>query len=291
MLHLLMDFLNSYGIHPFHPFDSRWLYGDMVFILEPFFWIACGVPMAMMTPLPALRVLLLALLVGAPLFFTAQGFLPWGSFAVLALVALVTGVLQRHSGKNGRRGLAAALGLGVAFIAVQGIASGMAERRVTDALQAKNRANHVLDVALTSFPSNPLCWSFVSIEDNAQAGTYTLRRGVLSLAPRTLPVDACPVPLVRGTLPPTPAPDMAFLSSEHGSLDTLRLLKAGNCHLEAWLRFARVPSISEKDASDLRFGPDRKDNFTTMDFAAFGGVECPRYVPQWDFPRSDLLGE
>jgi inner membrane protein len=47
-LHLLMDYLNSYGIHPFHPFDSRWLYGDMVFILEPMFWILFGVPLVMM---------------------------------------------------------------------------------------------------------------------------------------------------------------------------------------------------------------------------------------------------
>ncbi|MEK7354805.1 MAG: metal-dependent hydrolase, partial [Bdellovibrionota bacterium] len=41
-LHLSMDFLNSYGIHPFHPFDSRWFYGDMIFIIEPLFWISCG---------------------------------------------------------------------------------------------------------------------------------------------------------------------------------------------------------------------------------------------------------
>ena len=41
-LHLLMDFTNSYGIHPWHPFDGRWLYGDMVFIVEPLFWVAIG---------------------------------------------------------------------------------------------------------------------------------------------------------------------------------------------------------------------------------------------------------
>ena len=33
--HELLDAGNSYGVHPFFPFDSRWYYGDAVFILEP----------------------------------------------------------------------------------------------------------------------------------------------------------------------------------------------------------------------------------------------------------------
>src|ERR1700694_4917549 len=46
-LHMLMDYLNSYGIHPFHPYDSRWLFGDIVFILDLVFWITFGIPMAL----------------------------------------------------------------------------------------------------------------------------------------------------------------------------------------------------------------------------------------------------
>jgi inner membrane protein len=48
LLHIGMDALNSYGVHPFHPFDSRWWYGDLVFILEPVFWIAFGAPLLAM---------------------------------------------------------------------------------------------------------------------------------------------------------------------------------------------------------------------------------------------------
>src|SRR5471030_3262656 len=36
-LHLLIDYTNSYGLHPWYPFDGRWLYGDRVFIVEPLF--------------------------------------------------------------------------------------------------------------------------------------------------------------------------------------------------------------------------------------------------------------
>ena len=32
LLHLGMDFLNSYGVHPFWPIQNRWVYGDSVFI-------------------------------------------------------------------------------------------------------------------------------------------------------------------------------------------------------------------------------------------------------------------
>ena len=289
VLHLLMDFLNSYGIHPFHPFDSRWLYGDMVFILEPFFWIVFGVPLAMMTP-PALRILLLALLAGVPLYFATKGFLHWGSIVFLVMTAVVTGVLQARAGKTGRRGLVSAFCLGMAFIAVQGIASGSAARFVTATLQERNASNRVLDVSLTSFPTNPLCWSFVSIESNARVGSYALRRGMLSIAPGVLPLERCPASRWDDRLPDDATPSIAFFSLEQGDLHTLRALKDGNCHFEAWMRFARAPSVGAKEATDLRFGPDPGNNFTTLDFETFRPEPCPKHVPQWKFPRSDLLG-
>jgi len=287
VLHLSMDFLNSYGIHPFHPFDSRWLYGDMVFILEPFFWVAFGVPLAMMAPL-ALRLLLLAVLAGVPLYFASKGFLHWGSIRGLAAVGALAGYLQLKSGPRGRRGLAAAFGLGMAFIVVQGAASWSAGRVVTSALQAQNHATQVPDVALTPFPANPLCWSFVSVESSA--GKYALRRGMLSLWPDLMPISACPASRWGEPLPADATPSLAFFSLEVADLHTLRALKDGNCHFEAWLRFARAPSVGPKDATDLRYGPDRQDNFTTLDFESFRKADCPSYVPQWRFPRADLLG-
>src|SRR5688500_4126234 len=32
--HVLLDALNSYGVHPFWPIDPDWYYGDAVFIFE-----------------------------------------------------------------------------------------------------------------------------------------------------------------------------------------------------------------------------------------------------------------
>ncbi|WP_420472586.1 metal-dependent hydrolase [Noviherbaspirillum sp. ST9] len=289
VLHLSMDFLNSYGIHPFHPFDSRWLYGDMVFILEPFFWIAFGVPLAMMTP-PALRILSLVLLAAVPAYFAGKGFLHWSSLAALAVLAAVAGTVQYRAGHTGRRGLASAFVLAAGFIALQGVASWNAGRMVAGTLLQRDGASRVLDVALTPFPTNPVCWTFVSVESDPRAGKYALRRGVLSLAPGLLPLDHCPASRWGDVLPADATRSIAFYSTEVADLYTLRALKEGNCHFEAWLRFSRTPSVGATAATDLRYGPAWKENFTTLDFESFRKLDCPRYVPRWGFPRSDLLG-
>src|SRR5688500_13795310 len=38
--HIALDYTNSYGVHPFWPVVNRWFYGDAVFIIEPWLWIA-----------------------------------------------------------------------------------------------------------------------------------------------------------------------------------------------------------------------------------------------------------
>jgi inner membrane protein len=288
-LHLLMDYLNSYGIHPFHPFDSRWLYGDMVFILEPLFWMAFGVPMAMMVQSTAPRLFLLALLIGAPAFFTLRGFLSWGSLVGLVLLAGTMVILQHRAGARGRGALIVALSVSVGVVVMQGAASGQATRLVTETLQKRDAASRILDASMSSFPTNPLCWAFVSIESNEHAGTYTLRRGLLSLAPNILPVAECPSGLSERPSQTKEKPAIVFLAERNGSLDTLRRLKNENCHVEAWLRFARAPSLSESEAFDLRFGSNPEDNFTTINFADFQHRECSRLIPGWAFPRADLF--
>ncbi|RZI44680.1 metal-dependent hydrolase [Herbaspirillum sp. HC18] len=286
VLHILMDFLNSYGIHPFHPFDSRWLYGDMVFILEPVFWVAFGVPMAMMVPSRILKTLLLVLLVGAPLLFTVKGFLSVASFVALALCAVVTGTLVRF---NGMRALRAAFLIVAAFVVSQHVASGAASRIVTDAIHQMSPQSRVLDTAMTAFPAHPLCWSFASIEDRQAENLYIVRRGVVSVAPGILPVSHCPAGIVARMGETTGGDAVSFVSAHQGDLAALRRLKDGNCHVEAWLRFARIPWIGNGAASDFRFGPDAEDNFTTLRLADFEGRECGRWVPQWGLPRLDLL--
>jgi inner membrane protein len=41
--HVFLDYLNNYGIRLLAPFDWRWFYGDAVFIVDLFLWMALGV--------------------------------------------------------------------------------------------------------------------------------------------------------------------------------------------------------------------------------------------------------
>ena len=40
--HVLMDLLNNYGVRLLMPFDRRWFYGDVLFIIDPWLWLMLG---------------------------------------------------------------------------------------------------------------------------------------------------------------------------------------------------------------------------------------------------------
>jgi inner membrane protein len=40
--HPALDWLNNYGLRWLMPFDGRWFYGDAVFIIDPWLWLALG---------------------------------------------------------------------------------------------------------------------------------------------------------------------------------------------------------------------------------------------------------
>jgi inner membrane protein len=289
-LHIGMDYLNVYGVHPFHPFDSRWLYGDMIFIVEPVFWIAFGTPLAVMAERPVARLLLFALLAAGPILFTALGYLQWGSLLGLALLGTLLAWLELRGGPRDRKALVAGLAAGIAFVAVQAVAVHAARAMVTNQLAQRDPGSEILDVPLSAFAANPLCWAFVAIERNRAAGTYRLRRGTLSLAPSITSVASCPAALGGGVRAAPATPAIAWIWEQTGSLNQLRTLRQTNCHLDAWLRFARAPSITEHAATDVRFGPPDAPNFSTLPYPALKDQSCPRHVPGWAYPRGDLLG-
>jgi inner membrane protein len=288
-LHLGLDYLNSYGLHPFYPFDARWFYGDMLFIVEPVFWVAFGVPLALALRRRAARALALAALSAALAFFAARGYLAWGALAALALLGAGMGWTQRRAGAHGRAAFVLALAASLGFIVIQGGASALGRQRIEAALQRLDPAARVLDVAMTAFPSHPLCWVFVSVESDEAADSYRLRRGIFSLAPDVVPAAQCPAALSGAPDAANATPALALLTQEQGSLSELRRLKSENCYFDAWLRFARAPLEDAGVATDLRFSSGPRGNFTTIDLAAFRQRTCPLHVPRWGFPRADLL--
>jgi inner membrane protein len=45
--HVLLDYLNNYGVRLLMPFSGRWFYGDTLFIVDPWLWLMFGVATAL----------------------------------------------------------------------------------------------------------------------------------------------------------------------------------------------------------------------------------------------------
>ena len=159
--HILLDAGNSYGVHPFHPFDSRWYYGDAVFILEPWLWTLLGVPVALSAGGRATRAAVLAVVALLPILMALVGVIRGGPLVVLAAGGLVLfGCLRRVPP---RRRAAAGLGASAAFIGVLFALSAVAEARTRQMLAPALRGA-LLDVVLNPNPADPLCWMAIAVE-------------------------------------------------------------------------------------------------------------------------------
>lgn len=276
-LHLGMDAFNSYGIHPFYPLNPDWFYGDMVFIVEPFFWIAFGLPLLATINRTYLRWLGIALLLAAPVYFTLKGFFHFGSLAVLFAAAF--GLYNL-----GRRRSFASVVLGcvlvLSFLIAEGIGSMVARQTVT-----ANIPNTVLDVALHSYPTNPLCWMYVSIAKDEANQKYELRRGKVSVWPSALKVDECPNALIE--IRSVDSTALATAEVVSGDLSHFRSLAKSDCRFNAWLRFARMPIVDAAEARDFRFSANGRPDFSSLHLRE--SRNCPEGIPLWGQPRRDLF--
>jgi inner membrane protein len=286
-LHLSMDGLNSYGIHPFYPFYSGWFYGDLVFIVEPVFWVAFGVSAAFLTKRQWLRLPLNAVVCGFPAYAFSRGLLPWPSFFVLVVIAFTMAVLQSREPVRGRRALATAWAIGLLFVVLQGFASSRARALVANTLHAKDPDAVLLDDALTGSPSNPMCWSFVTIEKTND--NYRLRNGTVSIFPTLLRPENCVQIFGQQSEWVALGEDLLQTHEDTASLIELRELYKVDCRLQAWMRFARMPLVTANAASDLRFARGLPVNFTTMKLSSGGSETCSGWIPPWEPPRGDLL--
>jgi inner membrane protein len=103
-----------------------------------------------------------------------------------------------------------------------------------------------------------------------------------------MPVSHCPARVAGPALEDAP-PQIAWQAEDRQPLATLRAQATGNCRVNAWLRFARAPSLADGVATDLRWGEPGSRNFSTMSLASAGAPPCPQAVPGWGYPRADLL--
>ncbi len=312
LLHLGMDALNSYGVHPFWPFDNRWIYGDSIFIAEPLFWL-CSAPLIFLMRSQLARWLLsLAVALAVSLSIWVHGGAPlWdvGSVAAAAVLVLI--------GRNASPRAAALTSAGAMVLVVASslVCAALAVRRIDAIASSLFPGERILDHVLTPTPTDPVCWDALVL--TTQGDRYAVRHAVLSLVPQHVSASRCPqillqrppaspggpprsfppqAPPARGVPTPTPpvspvgladSASIHWLDEYSMSRGQLVSLVQGHCDAAALMQFARAPFAYEYGQGwilgDLRFG-------TGFQIEVHGGstARCSIHVP-WVPPRRDLL--
>lgn len=297
-VHIGMDFSNSYGVHPFWPFDVRWFYGDTLFIIEPWLWVFAVPPLCGLAESRPLKVLLVLILGFVLILCWFHPLVHWVTALFLALGSLgvwrLTGRLS-----PARRLSLAALGWLLVF-ALFLVGTRAAERQVTRVArvqaEARGLSERIVDVVITPTPGNPLCASALVV---ARAGEdYSVRAASVALAPWLLRATRCRVEPTGFTAGMRNA---AFESSAavhwegewQRPLSELWFLQRSNCWARAMLRFARVPFWQARPGGRLVLGDLRYDRLPGEGFAEVHTKmrpdACPEGVPHWQPPREDLL--
>ena len=284
--HVLLDSLNSYGVHPFSPFHDRWYFGDSVFILEPSLWLILCVAVAWngRTRTAKLAAALPMSVLLCTIVWTGE--IPLESVAALAVIGVLFASIALRLSPRTRA--AAALALLVLIVGGFIGMSRLARRAVMDVLTPELRGR-IVDVILSPNASSPLCWAVIAIELREADGEYVLWRGTLSTMPKWKAPSACASYRFHG---PHDARNigegrLALRDEIHQPLQPLRTLAATDCWVRAWLRFGRAPVIEGESIFDLRFSDRPGRQFSDMRLHDREG--CPPNVPGWEMPRADLL--
>lgn len=128
--HLLLDWTNNYGVRPFAPWNPRWYYGDLIFIVEP----------------------LLLLFLG-------------GALILPMLLSLINGEIGANKPRSAGRGLAA-----TALILMAALWGYRYMQRSDAKTQARNqdyRSGPVWRMGLNPYPINPFRWFVVAETSSA----------------------------------------------------------------------------------------------------------------------------
>jgi inner membrane protein len=273
--HLVLDSWNSYGVHPFWPLDSRWYYGDAVFILEPWIWLLLGVAAVANTLNVMARGLLGAALVGITSLGAYFRQIPFMALIALLVTALVLALVLRRRAPRVRAEMSLALAL--AFVAGLFGLRELARGEVLAELEPTSRAR-IVDVVLSPEVANPLCWGALTIVRDDAGDAVVLRR---ARAPVVV-ASGCGRDRTRR---------VEWDAARTQSLAELRALYRADCWVRGWMQFGRAPEIASGAISDARYGGISRGNFTTMVLKpAAEAARCPAHLTAWTPPRADLLG-
>ncbi len=300
--HVTLDFTNDYGVHPLSPFVNAWTYGDSMFIIEPWLWVA-AVPMLLrITERRWLRGLLWCLLMlGLALSWAVpQVSLP--AAIIVTMGAALWILVSRGVARNTAPFTGIAMWVIVTVLFASGTYAVRSAVRGVHRASSQNEASfgtgRLVDVMTSPSPANPLCARVITVETTRD--TYRLTTAWGSALPSLVSASWCSaavgtdttrgaqtLPMQRASRPRTAAIDWHW--TWQAPRAELVQLARENCRVSAWLRFVRAPFWVRGVAGDsLRVGDLRYDR-ERVSVAAFTFAErtgdCPQWVPPWTRPR------
>jgi inner membrane protein len=291
VIHVLLDFTNNYGVHPFWPFDNRWFYGDSVFIIEPLLLASSIGPLFFLVRSRSAKTFLVLVLVAtiAAAWFSGIARWPAALFVTLASLGMFALVAKRDD--------ATRVGLAIGFWIAVTLAFSVAAHYVRSTAIAEHRgAAEIRDLIVTPLPGDLFCWHLISVETNETK--YAIRLGTLSALPSLVSPESCPETAREHTAILSKSNDLA---SEHvvwRSEIVLELSELAelsrDCRAGAFLRFARAPYWQRSASGSLVVGDLRYDREVGLGFAELEidpTAPCPKRVPPWVPPRAEIVAE
>jgi len=186
--HPLMDWTNNYGMRFLLPWDTRWSYGDLIFIIDPIIWVVLGGSAFLLTSRTKLQGLVWLVIAGAATFlvlFGARGPAalpnptPLRIFWMIALILIVVLFKTEVASRWGARTSLAALAIICLYVGLLfGIHSIALKRAQAEASNIANaNVERALKIAAMPTLANPLRWLAIIETDRA---TYRFNLDLLA---------------------------------------------------------------------------------------------------------------
>jgi inner membrane protein len=235
--HPLLDWTNNYGVRFLLPWNARWFYGDLVFIMDPVFWLVLGGAVFLVAARTRMRLavwIALAVIPSLLVFFGPAGrgglvnALPLRIIWITALVGLVILHNRQMGPRWGAKIPRVALMIMVVYVAGLFVVHAFALRRLSTVAAELTRTTNEHPLAMAAMPTlaNPLRWICI-VETETSAYRFELRLGE---------GEAKPAHLVRYQKPDaSSSPAVANAEADYRA--------------QVFLGFARFPVLQVADAN------------------------------------------